>query len=107
MEGSCCRPRVWTHHLAHRVCTTGNFVGVLLVRNHPCADVQYACSSKAPDGLLHTCRGQTRHTSLATYVLLRGIVLLVRCANKEQETSSLLRKLLAPTRCAFSRCAHS
>ena len=39
-----------------------------------------------------------RHTSLATYVLLRGIVLLVRCANKDQVKNSLLRKLLAPTR---------
>ena len=65
----------------------------------------HAATTTAADASQHTCRGQTRHTSLATYVLLRGIVLLVRCANKEQGKSSLLRKLLAPTRYAFFSCA--
>ena len=39
-----------------------------------------------------------RHTSLATYVLLRGIVLLVRVANRDVQ-HPVLRTLLAPTRC--------
>ena len=38
-----------------------------------------------------------RHHSLAIYVLLRGITLLVRCGNKP-DAPRLVRRLLAPTR---------
>ena len=37
------------------------------------------------------------HHSLATYVLLRGLTLLVRTANKPS-ANPVLRRLLAPTR---------
>lgn len=40
---------------------------------------------------------EARHTSLSVYVLLRGLVLLVRCGNKAS-AHPLLRKALAPTR---------
>ena len=40
---------------------------------------------------------ETRHDSLATYVLLRGLTLLVRTANKPQADPTL-RWLLTPTR---------
>ncbi|KAK9821013.1 hypothetical protein WJX74_000943 [Apatococcus lobatus] len=46
--------------------------------------------------LLLTGRKQ-RHTSLALYVLLRGITLLIRCGNTS-ESHPLLRRLLTPTR---------
>jgi hypothetical protein len=42
-------------------------------------------------------RHKNRHYSLATYVLLRGITLLVRVGNKPT-SPPLLRQLLAPTR---------
>ena len=40
---------------------------------------------------------ETRHHSLATYVMLRGLTLLVRTANKPS-ANPLLRRLLALTR---------
>ena len=42
-------------------------------------------------------RPKVRHHSLAIYVLLRGITLLVRCGNKP-DAPRLARRLLAPTR---------
>ena len=42
-------------------------------------------------------RPKVRHHSLAIYVLLRGITLLVRCGNKP-DAPKLVRRLLAPTR---------
>lgn len=38
-----------------------------------------------------------RHTSLALYILLRGITLLIRCGNKP-DAPPTVRKVLAPTR---------
>lgn len=43
------------------------------------------------------CRPQTRHHSLALYVLLRGVTLLVRCGNK-RDAPPAVHALLAPTR---------
>ncbi len=43
------------------------------------------------------CRAKQRHHSLALYVLIRGITLLVRCGNKH-DSPPLVRKLLAPSR---------
>lgn len=40
---------------------------------------------------------KARHTSLALYVLVRGITLLIRCGNKPS-SPPLLKRLLAPTR---------
>jgi hypothetical protein len=45
--------------------------------------------------LLHSPR--QRHYSLATYILLRGLTLLVRTGNRTNRRP-LLHKLLAPTR---------
>lgn len=42
--------------------------------------------------------GGQRHYSLATYVLLRGLTLLLRTANKPGAASPMVRSLLAPTR---------
>lgn len=42
-------------------------------------------------------RPKARHNSLAIYILLRGITLLVRCGNKP-DASPLIRELLTPTR---------
>ena len=42
-------------------------------------------------------RRKNRHYSLATYILLRGITLLVRTGNRSQRRP-WLHKLLAPTR---------
>lgn len=43
------------------------------------------------------CRAKQRHHSLALYILIRGVTLLVRCGNKP-ESPPLVRKLLAPSR---------
>lgn len=43
------------------------------------------------------CRSKARHDSLAIYILLRGITLLVRCGNKNN-APEWVRKLLTPTR---------
>ena len=43
------------------------------------------------------CRPHARHHSLALYVLLRGVTLLVRCGNKP-DAPPAVRALLAPTR---------
>ena len=42
-------------------------------------------------------RPKARHHSLALYVLLRGVTLLVRCGNKP-DAPPAVRALLAPTR---------
>lgn len=46
------------------------------------------------------CRRKQRHHSLATYILLRGLTLLVRTGNKPdcRQRHPLLHALLAPTR---------
>lgn len=46
----------------------------------------------------------TRHTSLSLYMLLRGLVLLVRCGNKPAAHPAL-RAALAPTRWAHGDTA--
>lgn len=38
-----------------------------------------------------------RHYSLATYIMLRGLTLIVRCGN-QPDASPAVRRLLAPTR---------
>jgi hypothetical protein len=38
-----------------------------------------------------SCRPKTRHTSLALYVLIRGVALLMRCGNKP-DAPPLLRR---------------
>lgn len=45
-------------------------------------------------------RPRNRHYSLATYILLRGITLLIRAGNKERnkQRHPALHALLAPTR---------
>ncbi|GAX83428.1 hypothetical protein CEUSTIGMA_g10853.t1 [Chlamydomonas eustigma] len=48
--------------------------------------------------LLRLTGSETKHYSLATYVMLRGLTLLVRSANREEKSSSLVHKLLALTR---------
>jgi hypothetical protein len=47
-----------------------------------------------------SCRPRNRHYSLATYILLRGITLLIRVGNKERnkQRHPALHALLAPTR---------
>ncbi len=47
--------------------------------------------------VIYVCRPKTRHHSLALYVLLRGITLLVRCGNKP-DVPPAVRKLLTVTR---------
>ena len=46
---------------------------------------------------MHASRPKTRHHSLALYILLRGITLLVRCGNKP-DAPPAVRKLLTATR---------
>ena len=48
-------------------------------------------------GALDASRPKTRHHSLALYILLRGITLLVRCGNKP-DAPPAVRKLLTITR---------
>lgn len=43
------------------------------------------------------CRPNDRHTSLALYILLRGVTLLIRCGNKP-DAPPAVRKVLTPTR---------
>ena len=43
------------------------------------------------------CRLKDNHNSLALYILLRGIALLIRCGNKET-TNPVIHSCLAPTR---------
>ena len=47
--------------------------------------------------MTYVCRPKTRHHSLALYILLRGITLLVRCGNKP-DAPPAVRKLLTVTR---------
>ena len=44
-----------------------------------------------------SCRPNDRHTSLALYILLRGVTLLIRCGNKP-DAPPAVRKVLIPTR---------
>eukprot|EP00798_Chlamydomonas_sp_ICE-L_P004119 gene4119-14223_t len=46
---------------------------------------------------LHLAGSQKRHYSLATYILLRGLALLIFCGNK-QGANPLIRSILTPTR---------
>ena len=66
---------------------------------------------------MHACRPKARHDSLALYILLRGITLLVRCGNKP-DAPPAVRKLLTITRlkhgdtalmcaCTSQACPHS
>lgn len=51
-----------------------------------------------PHNFCHAAvRPGDRHTSLALYILLRGITLLIRCGNKP-DAPPAIRKALAPTR---------
>lgn len=43
------------------------------------------------------CSLKEKHNSLALYILLRGLTLLIRCGNKPT-AKPILRKVLAPTR---------
>ena len=60
---------------------------------HHVPDGAYSCGII----LTHACRPKTRHDSLAIYILLRGITLLVRCGNKPNAPPAV-RKLLTVTR---------
>ena len=42
-------------------------------------------------------RAKDRHTSLALYILIRGVTLLIRCGNKP-DAPPAVRQALAPTR---------
>ena len=69
-------------------------------------DIVLCCSRMVPQsGLRHlwsvpptiVCRPKNRHTSLALYILLRGLTLLVRCGNKPT-AHPWVHRALAPTR---------
>ena len=50
------------------------------------------------------CRARTRHTSLALYVLIRGVSLLIRCGNKPSAPAALRR--CAPPCCPYAAHHH-
>lgn len=67
---------------------------------HSSAQSRFSSLSVGPHLYLSLCRARNRHYSLATYILLRGITLLIRVGNKERtkRRHPVLHAALAPTR---------
>ena len=100
-------------HSSHRVrplfppCPHASHSAPVLAAVHSCQDMvldqtlRYwkvpVCVSAIQSRAMHASRPKTRHHSLALYILLRGITLLVRCGNKP-DAPPAVRKLLTITR---------
>jgi hypothetical protein len=88
-------PGRWPHHPADRVklCVALTFVVCLKTESY--LDTSFGIIMQAGGRLRgdtgHENRPKTRHTSLALYVLIRGIALLIRCGNKS-DAPPLLRR---------------
>lgn len=123
VEGACSRPHSRADYASHRVSSRGQkrscqsrhplVITPSLPSSPPQSSVPQALRQPLTAG--HTrhcaeltmcaCRSHVRHPSLATYVFVRGLTLLIRCGNKPpsnglppQGRRAVIRWLLAPTR---------